>query len=152
MVREAADQLPRPQQQILGLASRDHPGRDEPRMRGNDHQHRQQHGRAILERDPLGREPQITLGRVTLGLHQPIRRINQTMLRPQPPDIVTEPRDRPLPLDPLREHRRRHLRQQRARTLASNSENDVCCGARSYLAHAATPTHDRPLIGRSPNP
>jgi hypothetical protein len=39
-----------------------------------------------------------------------------------------------------------------ARTLASNSENDVCCGARSYLAHAATPTHDRPLTGRSPNP
>ncbi len=32
------------------------------------------------------------------------------MLGPQPPHVVPEPRDRPDPADPLRDHRRRHLR------------------------------------------
>ena len=41
---------------------------------------------------------------------QPVRRIRAPVLGPQPRDILPEPGDRPVPADPLREHRRRHLR------------------------------------------
>jgi hypothetical protein len=64
----------------------------------------------VLQRDPPWREPQVTLRRVTRLPDQPVRRIRPPVLRPQPPDVIPKPRDRPVPADPLREHRRRHLR------------------------------------------
>jgi hypothetical protein len=103
------DQLPRPQQQVLGLAGRQHPGSDEPRVRGGDHQHRQL-ARPVLQRNPLRWEPQITLRRITRLPNQAIRRIDRPMLRAQPLHILPEPADRALPADSLSQHRRRHLR------------------------------------------
>ena len=75
------------------------------------------------------------------------------MLRPQPLHVLTEPRDRPRPADPLSDHRRRHLRisASNARTLASNGVNDVAAARRSYLGGASDATafdHRRPR--RSP--
>ena len=66
-------------------AGRDHPPGDEPRMRRGDHQHRQQRRAAVLQRDPLRREPQITLRRITRRPDQPVRRIRRDGTRPQPP-------------------------------------------------------------------
>ena len=110
------DQLPRPQQQILGLAGRQHPPGDEPRVRRDDHQHRQQRAST---RPRAGSASAGTTDRT--APHRPAARPagppdRSAMLRPQPADVVPEPRDRPGPADPLRDHRRRHvrmLRQQR---------------------------------------
>ena len=70
-----------------------------------------------LDRDLPRREPQITLRRITRCPAVSVRRVDRSMLRPQPPHVLSEPGDRPRPLDPLRDHRRRHrrmLRQQRS--------------------------------------
>ena len=104
------DQLPGPQQQVLGLPGRDHPPGHEPRMRGGDHQHRQQLGGAVLERDLPRREPQIALRRVTGRPGQPVGRIDRPVLGTQPLHVVAEPPDRPAPAHPLGQHRRRHVR------------------------------------------
>ena len=110
---EPLDQRPHPQQQIRGLAGRQHLTAGEPRVRSSDHQHRQQRVGAVLERDPLRREPQVALRRVARRPHQPISRIRSTMLRSQTGDVLSEPRRRTLPADPLSEHRRRHVRELR---------------------------------------
>jgi hypothetical protein len=86
------------------------PARQRTRVRGNDHQHRQQHGRAVFERDLPRREPQITLRRIPGSPTEPVRRVDRTVLRSEPPHVLPEPRDRPRPLDAFRDHRRRHLR------------------------------------------
>ena len=51
--------------------------------------------------------------------------------------------ERPVPADPLGDHRRRHLRelrQQRRAPAASNGENDVGTGLRSYFGGTADAT------------
>lgn len=50
------------------IAGRYHPRGHEPRMRGRDHQHRQEPGSAVPQRDLAGREPHVALGGVA-GLH-----------------------------------------------------------------------------------
>ena len=107
---ELLDQLPGPEQQVFGLAGRQHPPGDEPRVRRDDDQHREQRRRAVFQRDPPGREPQVALPGITGGPDQPVGRIGPPVVRPQRADIVAEPGDRPGPAGPLGDHRRRHLR------------------------------------------
>jgi len=104
------DQLPRPQQQILGLAGRDHPPDHEPGVRRHNHQHRQQLGAPVLQRDLLRWEPQITLRCITCRPDQAIGRIDRPMLRAQLLHVLTEPSDRALPPDAFGQHRRGHVR------------------------------------------
>lgn len=110
---EHLQQHPHPQQQISGVPGRDHPAEHEPGVRRGHHQNRQQRLAAVLERDLLRREPQIALSRVPGQPDQPVRRINWPMLRPQQPHVVAEPADRPSPPNPLRDHRRGHVRRRR---------------------------------------
>jgi len=110
---ELFDQQPHAQQQVGGLTGRHHHSGHEPRVSSHDHQHRQQCGGAILERDPFGREPQVALRRITRRPRQPVSRVLGAMLGPQPDDVLAEPRRRTRPADPLGEHRRRHVRELR---------------------------------------
>ncbi len=103
-------ELPGRGQQVLGAPRGDHPAHNETRVSRCDHQHRQQHFGAVLEWDLPGREPQVALRGVPGRPRQPVRRVDRPVLGTQPPDVVAEPRDRPGPADPLREHRGRHVR------------------------------------------
>lgn len=92
--------------------------------------------------NPGWREPQVTLRRIARIPAQPVRRIRPAVLRPQPPDVVPEPGDRPLPV------RRSAITvagnfgnsASRTRTRASNGENDVGTGLRSYFGGPADAT------------
>ena len=134
---ELLDQRPRPQQQIRGLARWQHPTRDESRIRGHHHQHRQQRSGAVLERNLLRREPQIALRSITRIPRQPISWVRAALLRTQTRHVLTEPRRRTRPPNALREHRCRHLRelgQHRTHTFLERCERRR--------------VHRRPLIAR----
>ena len=132
---------------------RQHPPGDEPRVRSNHDQHRQQRGRSVLQRDPLRREPQIALRRVTRLPDQPVSRVRRAIVRPQRAHVVPEPCNRPGPADPFGDHRRRHLRVlgHTARTLASNGVNAVGTGARSYLGERSDATARSTVARPTPN-
>lgn len=63
------------QQQVLDASRVDHLGEHEVGLARGDHQHRQQHPRAVLERDLARWEPQVTLFCVPGSPHQPVSRI-----------------------------------------------------------------------------
>ncbi len=100
-----------PEQQILGLAGREHPPGDEPRVRRDDDQHRQQRAR---RRPPAGSSSAGTTDRTapaSPGMpDQPVGRIEAADSEAAAAGRCPEPGDRPRPLDPLGDHRRRHLR------------------------------------------
>ena len=64
------------------------------------HSSRSSSAGAVLERDPLRREPQVALRRITRRPHQAISRINPTMLRSQASHVLPEPRRRTPPAHP----------------------------------------------------
>ena len=102
----------------------------------------------------LRREPQVALRRVTRRPHQPISRIRTAMLRSQTGHVLTEPRRRPRPADPLREHRRRHLRelgQQRPHPLLERRERRRLAGARSYFGGSVDATALATVLREIPN-
>ena len=120
-----------------------------------DHQHRQQRLRAVLERDPHGREPQVALRRITRQPRQPVRRVDRPMLQTQPPDVVPEPRDRPRPTDPLGDHRGRHVRRRREQPPHQRLERRRTTSAPPAARTSAAdprPTPARPSTCRSPDP
>ena len=107
---ELLDQLPRAQEQVLGLARRDHLTRGEPRVRRGDHQDGQQLCGAVLEWDLARREPQVALCRVASSPGDPIRGVDGAVLGTQPAHVVAEPSDRASPAHSFGQHRGRHVR------------------------------------------
>jgi hypothetical protein len=114
----------------------------EARVRSGDHQHRQQRRAAVLQRDPPRREPQITLRGIPRRPGQPVRRIRPPVLWPQPRQFLPKPRRRPVPADPLSDHRCRQIRESAssAATHGPDGENDVGTGLRSYFGGTSEAT------------
>ena len=83
---------------------------------------------------------------------QPVRGVDRSMLRTQPPDVVAEPGDRPRPARPARRSPWPAcpvLASSSCRTNGSNGVNDVGTAARSYFGGRseanARSTVDRPI-------
>jgi hypothetical protein len=114
-------------------------------------QHRKQPAPAILEWDLPRREPGITLRGVARRSREPVRGVDRAVLGSQPSHMSRNQGDRLVPLDPLRDHRRRHRRvlRRNALTRPSNGVNDVGCAGSSYFGGRpganALSTADRPI-------
>jgi hypothetical protein len=112
--RDRADltgqQRPHPRQQVRRPARGNHHRGDELGERGHHHQHRQQHRRPVIDRDPRLGEPQIALDLLTRVIHDPIGRIGRRIVGADPRHVLPEPGRRPRPAHPLGQHRRRHRR------------------------------------------
>lgn len=102
------EQQPRPRQQVSGRPGRDHRRGDELRERRHHHQNRQHHPRPVSDRDPRLGKPQVALSLITSVVDDPVSRISRSVVRADRRDILPEPRRRPRPADPLRQHLRRH--------------------------------------------
>ena len=114
---ELLQQPPRAQHQVLRMPGRDHQPEHPPRVPRRHHQHRRhliaRGDRPVAQRDLRRREPEIVLRPLPRLIRRPARRILRQVQRPQLRDPLPQHRDRPLPADPLRDHRRRHRRAQR---------------------------------------
>ena len=151
---ELLDQLPRPQQQVLGLPGRDHPAGHEPRVRGGDHQHRQQLGRAVLERDLPRREPQVALRRVTRpprSAGPPGRSAGAPAAAASRCRGTTGSTPSTRPARPAPSPACPGSRASSARTRGSNAVNDVGPGVRSYLGGASDFTALITVVREIPN-
>ncbi len=107
---DAVDQRPHARQDVPGLAGGDHHRGHEPGERQRHHQHRQHPLLPLPDRDPRLGKPQIALGELAGLVGHPVHRIDTDVLRA---DTRQQFLQRPFgvrPADPLRDHRRRHLR------------------------------------------
>lgn len=80
-----------------------------PRVRGGSHQHRQQVGAAVLERDLPRPEPRVKLRGVPGRPGQPVGRIDRPGPGRSHRTLSLNQRIDPGPPDPLGQHRRRHV-------------------------------------------
>jgi len=105
------EQQPNPRQQIRRGPRRQHLGSDKPRERCHHDQHRRRTDLAAAEGNLRRREPQVALRLITSPIAESIRRVLGRVLRPQQRNLLTEPRRRPGPADPLSQNRCRHRRE-----------------------------------------
>ena len=98
------------------MPGRDHQPEHPPRVPRRHHQHRRnllaRGDRPVPHRDGGGREPEIILGPPARLIRRPARGVLRQVSRPQARNLLPQHRDRPVPADPLRDHRRRHRRVQ----------------------------------------
>jgi hypothetical protein len=114
---ELPEQLPCPEHQVLGMPGRDHQPEHPPRVPRRHHQHRRhvspRGDLPVPGRDLRGREPEVVLHPLARRIRRPRYRVFRQVKRAKLRDLLPQHRDRPLPADPLRDHRRRHRRAQR---------------------------------------
>ncbi len=91
-------------QEILSGARGDHAREHVTRVRERDHQHRTQSRGAVFEGDLLQWDPPITLGGVTEVPTEPVGRVDLGKVGSKARPILSEPGNRPGPLDSLGEH------------------------------------------------
>ena len=111
------DQQPHmPAENIGRLLRADHAGQRPTRVARHAHQHRQHRRLAMPDRDRIVREPQIPLAQLARLVLGPPERLGHLISRPQLRHPLAQHRDTPSPADPLRDHRRRHIRRHRQQT------------------------------------
>ena len=110
---QGLDQLPPARIQILGSAAGDQHPRRPTGIPRHHRQHRQLLSRPVMtetHRHHDVREPEIALGDLAPLIHRAPRRVRRQIIRPQHRHPTRQRADRIPPVDPLRDHRRRHRR------------------------------------------
>lgn len=130
-----------------------HPRGDPPRVAGDHDQHRRPPDLAEAQRDVRGREPQVALADLARLIDGPRGRIRGPTGRPQIPDPVLEHGQAAVPADPLRDHRRRHLRHcsSSSRICGSTASTIEPFGARWYFGGASSGIALRTVFLEVPN-